>query len=103
MKHKNQFFNVVLVIMFLLGPMSGLALAEGETTVEIVPAATQLAVGGETELQVRVNNVHALYGAELVLTFDPAIIEIIDANPGQDGVRCKPGTSSAPISRPSTR
>ncbi len=79
---------LVLAMLFILGNP---AFAQGGTTVQITPGAAQIKAGEVTELEVTINNVHDLYGVELTITYDPAIIEIVDAQPTKDGIQVEPG------------
>jgi len=47
-------------------------------------------------LEIWVDNVEDLYALELELKFDPAAIQLADANAEQDGLQIQPGQSPAP-------
>jgi uncharacterized repeat protein (TIGR01451 family) len=42
-------------------------------------------------VDIRIENVNGLYGADVRLTFDPALLAVQDANPGQAGVQIELG------------
>lgn len=71
-------------------------LAQGTTTVKVTPAELRLPVGGVVELLVNVENVTNLFGAELAISFDPNVLEVIDANPDKAGVQIAPGDLLSP-------
>lgn len=52
------------------------------TSITFSPATVSLSVGAETWVSILINEVYGLYGAEVRLVFDPTIIEIVDAIPG---------------------
>jgi len=66
------------------------------TTISLEPVTAQVEVGNTTSVQIMVGNVMNLYGAEVHLTFDPALLEVIDADLGRDGVQIQPGTFLSP-------
>ena len=60
--------------------------------VAIDPASTEVAVGTTTTVDVRVENVANLYGAEVQLVFNPAVLEVVDTDASREGVQIQPGT-----------
>lgn len=59
--------------------------------VAMSPAPLQVPLGQVAPLAVRVADVQGLYGFEMQLKFDPAVIEIEDADPQTLGVQMLPG------------
>jgi hypothetical protein len=59
--------------------------------VRLDPAALGLRPGDQGAVTVRVDNVQGLYGAEVHLAFDPAMLEVVDADPAAAGLQVKPG------------
>lgn len=55
--------------------------------VRITPTSLQVPEGGTIDVAVEVREVEGLYGADLVFTFDPDVVEVVDADPSQDGVQ----------------
>jgi len=80
---------VVLVIALFSIPV-GYGAAQG-TTVTIDPGSSEVAVGAETTVSIKIENIADLYGVEVHLTFDPALLEVVDANSGTDGVQIEAG------------
>ena len=60
------------------------------------PQATRLRVGDTTTLDLTIAQARKLYGIEIHLEFDPEAIEIVDADPAQEGIQLKPGTLPTP-------
>jgi len=60
------------------------------------PAMAQVEVGETVSVHVTVENAINLYGAEVHLTFDPALLEVVDADPGLPGVQIQAGTFPSP-------
>ncbi len=48
-------------------------------------------VGGEFTVAVRVEGAPTIYGADVLLTFDPALLEVVDADGKAAGIQLKPG------------
>jgi hypothetical protein len=63
---------------------------DSNAVLRFAPSALGLMPGAQGTVNVVVENVHNLYGLEFQLDFDPNIVEVIDANPDEDGVQIKP-------------
>ena len=78
---------------------SGLATtgpANGPTTVSINPASQEISLGATGITDVMVEDVTDLYGVEFEITFDPTLVEVVDADPGKPGVQIQPGDFLSP-------
>jgi LysM repeat protein len=73
----------------------GHGLAQGPTVV-IDPPSREVTVGATTTVDIRIENVSDLFGAEVHLTFDPALLEGVDADTGTAGVQIQPGPFLSP-------
>ncbi len=60
------------------------------------PLTLNLAPGDEGVLDIRVENVTQLAGAEIHLTFDPALLEVVDADPSTGGAQIAHGDFLSP-------
>lgn len=80
---------VTLAAMFLLLPaVGGLpALAETPPQVEVWPNRVQVFTGGVGTTQIRLNGVGGAQAVEIELKFDPALIQVEDADPDTEGVQ----------------
>jgi LysM repeat protein len=74
---------------------AGHGMAQG-TRVFIDPPTREVAVDATTQVDVRIENVSNLYAFEVHLTFAPALLEVVDADPGTAGVQIQPGTFLSP-------
>lgn len=68
------------------------ATAEQTASLSVAPAAASIMVSDTLTVDVVVSDVVDLYGAELALTFDPAIVAVVDDNPGLAGLQIAPGS-----------
>ncbi|MBN1890891.1 MAG: hypothetical protein JW850_23045 [Thermoflexales bacterium] len=59
--------------------------------VHVEPAASQLKAGQSAPISVMVDNAQDLFGAELYLAYDPAVIEVQDEDTATQGVQVKVG------------
>jgi len=66
--------------------------AEQTASLSVAPAAASILVSDTLTVDVVVSDVVDLYGAELTLAFDPAIIRVVDENAGTSGVQIAPGS-----------
>ena len=82
----------VLPITLLLGLGArfmgrGLAFASGPAELWINPATTFIGVGDSGMVELELNNASGAYGVQLVLGYDPAMLQIVDADGGTGGVQ----------------
>jgi hypothetical protein len=61
------------------------------TVLRLEPEAQQLNVNDNATVQIWVDDVINLFGFDLTLEFNPTILQVQDADPGQDGVQIQPG------------
>jgi hypothetical protein len=82
-----------LSAVWLTSPVApALALAQTPAQVTIAPPAGALVAGRPVTLDVIAQGVHNLYGAELHLRFDPAVMQVEDADLQQAGLQLVPGS-----------
>lgn len=67
-------------------------------TIEIVPAEQWLNSGDTTTVEVRISDATDLFAAEILLEFNPALLEVVDADTseGAPGIQIAPGTFPDP-------
>ena len=67
------------------------AMPAGQSTVvRPNPLLSSAAVGESVVVTLYVQDVQNLYGADIGLSFDPAVLEVVDANPSVAGVQIQP-------------
>jgi len=54
------------------------------------PLVSAALVGGQVVVNIYVQDVQDLYGADVRLSFDPAVLQVQDANPSASGVQIQP-------------
>ncbi len=62
-----------------------------DTVVFLTPSEAEVAVGYTRVVSIYVENVDDLYGVDLYLKFDPALLEVVDADLDEDGVQIQAG------------
>lgn len=70
--------------------------ADGDATVSVAPASQEVSLEDTVATEVRVEEVTDLYGFEFQLTFDPTLVEVVDADPVRAGVQIQPGDFLSP-------
>jgi LysM repeat protein len=85
----------VLIWMGMPYVGGGVAKADGASVV-LIPSATSVAVGGTVSLDINIQNVTDLYGAEVRLSFDATKLQVQDALAFQSGIQLQPGTFPNP-------
>ena len=92
----RYWISPALLLAVLLSVPVGDGLALNGTMVVIDPQNSEVAVGATRTVNIRIENVEGLYGAEVHLTFDPALLEVVDADQGLSGVQIQPGSFITP-------
>jgi len=69
----------------------GVAKAQDAARVYLAPAEPALAAGETTTLAIRAAGATDLYGVELHLAYDPAVMKVLDADASRAGVQLSPG------------
>ena len=87
----------VLIVVGLL-MLSGFAssAAQPQTVVKILPQTVKLRVGDRVTVDVVIEQASELFGAEVHLSFDPEVLEVVDADSTKEGIQIEPGTLPAP-------
>ncbi|MBN1890678.1 MAG: LysM peptidoglycan-binding domain-containing protein [Thermoflexales bacterium] len=79
---------VAMLSMSTQAPLAGAASA----VIRFDPATLALSPGQTGTVNVYIDNVSGLYGVELHLSYNPAIVEVVDANPNTEGVQITAGS-----------
>lgn len=90
-KFSRRWIGLILLVVTLFSAPVGYGLAQS-TVVSIDPASSTVDVGATTTVDIHIADVTDLYGADVQLTFDPALLEVVDADSSTDGVQIQPGT-----------
>ena len=62
-----------------------------QTVVSVQPSTQTIGTGDTAIVEIQVSNVSDLFGADLSIRFDPAVLQVVDANPLVPGVQVEPG------------
>ncbi|MBU0702479.1 MAG: cohesin domain-containing protein, partial [Chloroflexi bacterium] len=92
----RYWISPTLLLAVLLSVPVGYGLAQNGTMVVIDPQSSEVAVGATRTVDIKIENVEGLYGAEVHLTFNPALLEVVDADQGMSGVQIQPGSFLSP-------
>ncbi len=61
------------------------------TTVAVSPAVASVGCGETVTVDIQINSVTGLYGLDFKLSYDPAVVEVVDANAAAPGVQIQSG------------
>lgn len=75
----SQVVSIVLLVALLLATSIGPISAQG-ASVLVQPGSQSVAVGGTVTVNVRIEGVTDLYGAEVHMTFSPSVVQVQDAD-----------------------
>jgi hypothetical protein len=86
-----RYFYILALIILISLPWTAvnghIQSQRAETVVRISPAASTVDPGEVFTVEIWVDDVLDLYGADIQLAFNPAIFEVVDANPSLAGVQ----------------
>lgn len=95
--------TVRYLFLAALGPVLILSIAgstwhslQPQTVLKVVPQDLKIQTANEATVELVVENASELYGAQVQLGFDPQVLEVVDANPSEDGVQIEPGSFPKP-------
>jgi len=86
---------VLLLCWGLIVQVAGSTAAQ-EARIWLEPTMLNLAPGDVGTLDIRVENVIQLAGAEVYLTFDPVLLEVVDTDPSAEGAQIAHGDFLSP-------
>jgi len=94
-------FAILASLLALLGSLvplpKAVAVGEAAASVFLEGPTEPMALCGEFQVQVKIGNVSDLYGAEFHLSFDPNLMEVVDADPNLDGIQIAPSAELFPF------
>ncbi len=96
---KSKPYRSIIVLLACLGIAAwivGVASAQEGTSISLGPETLALAPGDTGSVEIRVENITRLAGAEIHLTFDPTLLEIVDADPETEGAQIAHGDFLSP-------
>lgn len=85
-----------LVIAACTSLWAGAIQAQATPTVFTRPEITTIAPGAGRTIEIWVKDVNDLYGVDLKIRFDPAIVEVRDSDPDRVGIQIEPGSFLSP-------
>jgi LysM repeat protein len=77
----------LLLSIVLLGVLPFAPVLAANGIAVLMPASQNIDVGQVTTVTLRVENIESLYGYQAAIIFNPAILEVIDADAGRPGIQ----------------
>ncbi len=90
MKRHTHILSLV-VLSFIVLTYSAIAQDAGETRLHLSAERVNVVVGQEVTVDIMTEHTPLIYGADVRLTFDPNVLEVVDADESLAGVQVKPG------------
>lgn len=90
--------RVLLIVAVLVLTASGVftALAAAAATLSVSPSVVSAGVGTNTSVQLEIASLENVQGADVRFSFDPSVIQVVDADGVAAGVQVSPGDCPAP-------
>jgi hypothetical protein len=85
----RQLLFVLTSFLLLLMPL--LIAAENNTSLKLAVKPSSVSVGQQFTVEVLIKDAPAIYGADVQLTFDPAILEVVDMDLKKEGIQFQAG------------
>lgn len=91
----RKFWIGCLLLAVAVGTLSPV-LAQSSPVVKVSPTSSTIDPGEMVKVSVTVENVTALYGVELQISFDANLLEVVDADPAEEGTQVEHGGFLSP-------
>lgn len=95
MRNVKEFVSAIAGVLSLLLVASSVS-AQEPVVVRVTPANLSLAVGNTSDIAVEIVDVEGLYGFDIQLSFDPTVLEVVDADPDRPGTQVSLGRMLEP-------
>ncbi len=95
-RFRFRYLWLILASYVLLAGAFGAAAQSAAATVRPAPMTIEVAAGALQTVTIVLENAADVYGIDVRASFDPAHIEVVDANPARDGVQVAPGAFPKP-------
>ncbi len=76
-----------LALLLLAAAISTAVVLAQDTIASLMPAYQNINVGDQAIVTFHVEDVQGLYGYQANITFDPSVVQVVDADPGTPGVQ----------------
>lgn len=88
--------SALALVMAAVFPFSGAVVEaspslQGSTAVAISPASLELDCGETATVEVRISDVEDLFGVDIKVSYNPAVLEVVDSNATTPGTQIQPG------------
>lgn len=90
-RHSHFLCLATILAWVLLLPSQPVSAQDEKALIRTDPAVLEVGKGQVETLQILLVNAQNVYGIDLQARFDPAVVEVVDADPEQDGVQMVPG------------
>ncbi len=93
---RNQLLSGWIIILLLISAYQAGDVRAGESLLRTEPARLEIGAGQVETLQILLVNAEAVYGIDFQATFNPAVVEVVDADAAQTGIQMKAGIFPKP-------
>ena len=83
--------SILIIVTFV-----GKAFAVAGALLWLNPANASVNPGDSIQIVIQLDEISDVYGLEISLSFDPSVLEVIDADPGEEGVQIAEGSCPYP-------
>jgi len=93
----KSFVRAIVIVLFCVLALASAghndpSFAQGDATIQVVPAVDTIVPVGETGIvDIHVDDVIDLFSVDIIVKFDPGILQVVDANPFMEDTQVDPG------------
>ncbi|MBN2392978.1 MAG: hypothetical protein JXR84_19765 [Anaerolineae bacterium] len=91
MKKQMRLARIYVLLTLILATLPVAVFAGGEPQLQLEADKSKVKVGEEVAVTVLVKGAPLIYGADVRVTFDPAMLEVVDADSDLEGIQVKSG------------
>jgi LysM repeat protein len=96
MSTRTKVATALLCLVALASVLPGAQVLAQTSSVLLIPVSQTIAVGESTTVTLRAANVDSLYGYQVQLAFDPAVLQVVDTDSAKAGVQVALGSFLQP-------
>jgi hypothetical protein len=84
-------FLIVIIVSIFFTSFKSVSAQSGDAVFRTDPPTLQIGQGQVETIKIILENAQGIYGIDYQATFDPDVVEIVDADPDREGVQMIPG------------
>jgi trimeric autotransporter adhesin len=84
--------NLLWLLLFFLFALPTMVAAAGNPSLDLTVKAKKVSIGKQFTVEIQAKSAPAIYGVQVGLAYDPAMVEVVDMDPNTEGIQFQAGT-----------